>query len=73
MPKNCVEGIKAYCPVCICEPEKIELWNCGPIIRLRCPRCGVGISESEINKQEGTVEGLIRLWNEKGLYLVMDE
>lgn len=70
MPTNHVKGVKAHCPKCLCEPEKIEYWNCGPIVRLRCPICWFVIDEIEAD--ERTLEGLVGLWNKKGMYCVHD-
>lgn len=66
MPSNHVKGIKEYCPKCYCEPEKIELWNCGPIVRLRCPECGFVICETDLEEGKYGQEELIKLWNRKG-------
>lgn len=62
MPSNNMKDIRASCPKCQCSPEKIEIWNCGLIIRIRCPQCGFSFSDAvpEVNH---TVEGLIAYWN----------
>jgi len=72
MPRDHVEGVKGQCPNYFCFPEKIELWNCGPIVRLRCPECGFGISEAELSEGKSGLEELVKLWNQKGLYMVCD-
>lgn len=70
--RNHVDGVKAQCPNCFCFPEKIEFWNCGPIVWLRCPECGFRINEAELEEGSRGLEGLIEMWNRKGLYMVCD-
>lgn len=65
MPKDHIKGVIACCPRCFCEPEKIELWNCGPIVKLKCPICHYCVYDSEPVVGRFTVEGLARLWNER--------
>ena len=72
MPSNHVKGLKAHCPKCYGAPEKVEFWNCGPIIRLKCPECGFGIGEGDLEEGKNGLEELIKLWNQKGFYMVCD-
>ncbi len=57
--------IKAPCPKCGCPAEEIEYYNCGPIVRLRCPRCASGVNETKAWKSGFTgSEGLFEYWNQ---------
>ena len=55
------DSIKKPCPRCGCPPKIVEIRNCGPIIRIICPKCNTGISEAEAGVFG--IEKLIGYWN----------
>lgn len=42
-----LDSIKRDCPKCNASREVIKLWNCGPIIYIRCPLCNFRLYESD--------------------------
>ncbi len=58
--KEKIEG----CYRCGCPKEEVEYLNCGPIIRIRCPKCEYGMTEG-VDTPQG-VEALIETWNHAG-------
>ena len=68
MPMNHVNGIRAHCPRCYCEPEKIDFWNGGAIIWLQCPMCGFVIDGTESEEDNDyTLQSLVEIWNKAGV------
>lgn len=61
MPVTGHNKIKRDCPKCGCSREKIELWNCGPIVYIKCPNCRFRISEGV----EAPLGKLFETWNEE--------
>lgn len=53
--------IKANCPQCGCSRDKIEYWNCGPIVYLECPDCRFQMKEC-VDTPIG-IEKLFATWN----------
>ncbi len=53
--------IESGCPKCGNEAFKIEYWNCGPIVRIRCPKCGFACNEHE-GREKG-YEDIFDYWN----------
>ncbi len=54
--------IEASCPECGNEPQNIEYWNCGPIVRILCPKC-----RFVCNEREGYEKGYVDIfdyWNQ---------
>ena len=67
MPTCNIKGVKAHCPKCMCAPEKIEYWNCGPIVKLVCPECHFHVNDGDFEEGKWTMEGLINYWNKIGI------
>ncbi len=61
MPSIGLEKIKKDCPKCGCSKEKIEYWNCGPIVYIMCPECRYHITEGK----EALMGKLFETWNEE--------
>lgn len=59
MPSIGDERIKADCPKCGYNNQKIEFWNCGPITYIKCPQCGYTVREG-VN---ATIGMLFETWN----------
>ena len=55
-----LDSIKRDCPKCNASREVIELWNCGPIIYIRCPLCNFRLYESD---NAVGVAALLNSWN----------
>lgn len=53
--------IKIGCPRCGCDRTKIRYQNSGPIVRLRCPECGLTVDDRAVIK--GRFEDIFRFWN----------
>lgn len=58
--KEIIEG----CYRCGCPKEEIKYLNCGPIIRIQCPKCGFVMMEG-VDTPPGA-EALIETWNHVG-------
>lgn len=61
MPIIGLPDIKKNCPKCGCSREKIEYWNCGPIVYIRCPICSYRLDES-VDTPLG-IDKLFSTWN----------
>ena len=46
MPIIGYKDIRKDCPRCGCSKDKIEYWNCGPIVYICCPNCRYRLDES---------------------------
>lgn len=64
MPSVDIKGLKANCPKCKSDPKHIEMWNCGPIVYLRCPNCNFRLRDVDVVIGMRTMDRLINLWNE---------
>lgn len=53
-------GLKSPCPECGCDAAKIEYYNCGPIVYLKCPDCGYVLRDSDSFVR---AVGLVNYWN----------
>lgn len=61
MPKIGYKEIKANCPQCGCSRDKIEYWNCGPIVYLLCPECRLEMREC-VDTPNG-IDEMFATWN----------
>lgn len=55
------EQIKSSCPKCGNKPRNIEYRNCGPIVRIRCPKCGFFCDEYD-GLEQG-YKDIFEYWN----------
>ena len=60
MPITGYGMIRRDCPVCGCSKDKIEYWNCGPIVYIKCPCCKYSVREG-VDTPYGK---LLETWNE---------
>ncbi len=58
-------GLKSPCPECGCEAKKIERYNCGPIVYIKCPECGYVLRESDYFAR---AVGIVNYWNRSEKY-----
>ena len=56
-----MKEIKLRCCHCGCGKEKIQIVNCGPIIKIRCPECGYTVRRGLDDSY--TMDALIAKWN----------
>ena len=61
MPIIGCKDIRKDCPRCGCSRDKIEYWNCGPIVYICCPNCRYRLDES-IDTPIG-IDKLFSAWN----------
>lgn len=59
--------IRAYCPNCYANPDKIVYQNSGPIVRIYCSECWIVYNDAEAHK-EG-FDSIIDFWNHIGIYM----
>ena len=55
------KNIKKGCPKCGCPKERIEYYNCGPIVYIRCPDCKYRMTEGV----EAPIGELYETWNKQ--------
>ena len=53
--------IKIGCPRCGCDKKKIIYQNSGPIVRLRCPECGLAVDDRAV--VDGRFDNIFKFWN----------
>lgn len=53
--------IKIGCPRCGCDKKNIIYQNSGPIVRLRCPECGLAVDDRAVI--DGRFDNIFKFWN----------
>lgn len=61
MPVVGYKEIRRDCPKCGCTKDKIEYWNCGPEVYLRCPSCRYRLDET-VDTPIG-IDKMFATWN----------